>query len=189
VPVCFAISGNALYVAIDEKPKRRPVTALKRLRNIAENPAVAVIVDRYAEDWARLGWVMLRGRAEVLREARNTGMRRRCCAPATRNSRHADCRLSRHRGAHRAGDELGQSHSRRRPKLKRERRRFPRTGSRRRLDVAWRLAMASRVSTTSDADPCYRLVCGAAGAARRNFCEPPCVLAPFIFPRLRHRHR
>ena len=66
VPVCFAISGNALYVAIDEKPKRRPVTALKRLRNIAENPAVAVIVDRYAEDWARLGWVMLRGRADIL---------------------------------------------------------------------------------------------------------------------------
>ena len=68
VPVCFAISGDALYITIDEKPKRRPVAALKRLRNIAENPAVAVIVDRYAEDWARLGWVMLRGRAEVLRE-------------------------------------------------------------------------------------------------------------------------
>ncbi len=68
MPVCFAISGDALYITIDEKPKRRPVTALKRLRNIADNPAVAVIVDRYEEDWARLGWVMLRGRAEVLRE-------------------------------------------------------------------------------------------------------------------------
>ena len=68
MPVCFAISGEALYITIDEKPKRRPVTALKRLRNIADNPAVAVIVDRYAEDWARLGWVMLRGRAEVLRD-------------------------------------------------------------------------------------------------------------------------
>ena len=53
---------------IDEKPKRGPVTALKRLRNIAENPAVAVIVDRYEEDWARLGWVMLRGHAEILHE-------------------------------------------------------------------------------------------------------------------------
>ena len=68
IPVCFAISGDALYITIDEKPKRRPVTALKRLRNIADNPAVAVIVDRYEEDWARLGWVMLRGRAEVLRD-------------------------------------------------------------------------------------------------------------------------
>jgi PPOX class probable F420-dependent enzyme len=68
VPVCFAISGHALYVTIDEKPKRGPATALKRLRNIAENPAVAVIVDRYDEDWARLGWVMLRGHAEILHE-------------------------------------------------------------------------------------------------------------------------
>src|SRR5262245_39539433 len=68
VPVCFAISEHALYVTIDEKPKRGPVTALKRLRNIAENPAVAVLVDRYEEDWARLGWVMLRGHAEVLTE-------------------------------------------------------------------------------------------------------------------------
>jgi PPOX class probable F420-dependent enzyme len=68
VPVCFAIAGDTLYITIDEKPKRRPVNALKRLRNIAENPAVSVLVDRYEEDWARLGWVMLRGRAEVLRE-------------------------------------------------------------------------------------------------------------------------
>jgi PPOX class probable F420-dependent enzyme len=68
VPVCFAVAGGTLYITIDEKPKRRPASALKRLRNIAENPAVAVVVDRYHEDWARLGWVMLRGRAEILRE-------------------------------------------------------------------------------------------------------------------------
>jgi PPOX class probable F420-dependent enzyme len=68
VPVCFAVSADTLYITIDEKPKRRPPTALKRLKNIAENPAVAVVVDRYDEDWTRLGWVMLRGRAEILRE-------------------------------------------------------------------------------------------------------------------------
>jgi PPOX class probable F420-dependent enzyme len=68
VPVCFAISEHTLYVTIDEKPKRRPGTALKRLLNIAENPAVAVVVDRYDEDWTRLGWVMLRGHAEILNE-------------------------------------------------------------------------------------------------------------------------
>jgi PPOX class probable F420-dependent enzyme len=66
VPVCFVVSGGTLYITIDEKPKRG--TTLKRLQNIAENPAVAVIVDRYDEDWARLGWVMLRGRAEILSE-------------------------------------------------------------------------------------------------------------------------
>ncbi len=64
VPVCFAISEPTLYVTIDEKPKTK-FTALKRLRNIAENPAVALVVDRYDEDWALLGWVMLRGRAEI----------------------------------------------------------------------------------------------------------------------------
>src|SRR5262245_52875623 len=68
VPVCFAISEQTLYVTIDEKPKRGSALALKRLRNIAENPSVALVVDRYDEDWARLGWVMLRGRAEILSE-------------------------------------------------------------------------------------------------------------------------
>jgi PPOX class probable F420-dependent enzyme len=66
VPVCFAMHADTLYITIDEKPKRRPAAALKRLRNIAENPAVALVVDRYDEDWSRLGWVMLRGSAEVL---------------------------------------------------------------------------------------------------------------------------
>jgi len=66
VPVCFVISESNLFITIDEKPKRHPGVALKRLRNIAENPAVAVVVDRYDEDWALLGWVMLRGHAEVL---------------------------------------------------------------------------------------------------------------------------
>jgi PPOX class probable F420-dependent enzyme len=66
VPVCFAVAGDRLYITIDEKPKRRPAAMLKRVRNIAENPAVAVVVDRYDEDWARLGWVLLHGRAEIL---------------------------------------------------------------------------------------------------------------------------
>ncbi|HTO44395.1 MAG TPA: TIGR03668 family PPOX class F420-dependent oxidoreductase [Burkholderiales bacterium] len=66
VPVCFAISECTLYITIDEKPKRHPGAELKRLRNIRENPAVAVVIDRYDEDWTLLGWVMLRGQAEVL---------------------------------------------------------------------------------------------------------------------------
>ena len=65
VPVCFAVSGNAVYITIDQKPKGDP-RALKRLRNIADNPQAALVADRYDEDWTRLGWVMLRGRAEIL---------------------------------------------------------------------------------------------------------------------------
>ena len=65
VPVCFSIEAASLYITVDEKPKRQDVP-LKRLRNIAENPAVAVTVDRWDEDWNRLAWIMLRGRADIL---------------------------------------------------------------------------------------------------------------------------
>ena len=67
VPVCFVVSEGALYVTIDQKPKGDP-RALKRLKNIIENPVAAFVGDRYDEEWARLGWVMLRGPAEILPE-------------------------------------------------------------------------------------------------------------------------
>ena len=70
VPVCFAVSESTLYITLDEKPKRQSATSLKRMTNIVENPAVAVIVDRYDDDWALLGWVMLRGHADVLIDGR-----------------------------------------------------------------------------------------------------------------------
>jgi len=65
IPVCFCLLDGAIYITVDEKPKRtdRP---LKRIRNILENSAVALTVDRWDEDWSRLAWVMLRGRAEIL---------------------------------------------------------------------------------------------------------------------------
>jgi PPOX class probable F420-dependent enzyme len=66
VPVCFAIAQATLYVTIDEKPKRAAVRPLKRLRNMLDNPSVAFVADRYHEDWSQLGWVMLRGHAEIL---------------------------------------------------------------------------------------------------------------------------
>jgi PPOX class probable F420-dependent enzyme len=65
IPVCYAIEAETLYITVDEKPKRRD-RPLKRLRNIRENPQVAFIADRWDEDWSRLGWVMLRGQAEIL---------------------------------------------------------------------------------------------------------------------------
>ena len=68
VPVCFAISDGTLYSTIDAKPKRSTALPLKRLRNITVNPSVAFVADHYDEDWSRLGWIMLRGRAEILAE-------------------------------------------------------------------------------------------------------------------------
>ncbi|HEX2151154.1 MAG TPA: TIGR03668 family PPOX class F420-dependent oxidoreductase, partial [Stellaceae bacterium] len=65
VPVCYAVTEETVYITIDEKPKRRDVP-LKRMRNILENPHFSFVVDRWDEDWTRLGWVMLRGAAEIL---------------------------------------------------------------------------------------------------------------------------
>ena len=65
VPVCFVIGEGDVYITIDHKPKG-DVRTLKRLRNITENPVAAFVADRWDEDWTRLGWVMLRGPAEIL---------------------------------------------------------------------------------------------------------------------------
>jgi PPOX class probable F420-dependent enzyme len=64
VPICFALDGDVLYSAVDEKPKRSK--RLKRLENIHHHPEVAVLVDHYEEDWTRLWWVRLDGTATVL---------------------------------------------------------------------------------------------------------------------------
>lgn len=69
VPVCFALSPRGVYVPLDEKPKDVPPERLKRVRNIIENPSVALVADRYAEDWEQLAFVMVRGRAELLEPA------------------------------------------------------------------------------------------------------------------------
>ena len=66
VPICYALRGDTVYFTIDEKPKKRPGARLKRLANLQENPSAALVVDRYDEDWSRLGWVMVRGRADIL---------------------------------------------------------------------------------------------------------------------------
>jgi PPOX class probable F420-dependent enzyme len=66
VPVCFVHAPGAIHVALDEKPKDVPATHLKRVRNILENPSVALVADRYAEDWSVLAFVMVRGKAGLL---------------------------------------------------------------------------------------------------------------------------
>jgi PPOX class probable F420-dependent enzyme len=81
VPVCFALVGDELYVSIDEKPKRSAPMQLRRLRNIAENPQVAVVADMYDDDdWTRLGFVLVHGRARVL----NVGEEHRLALAALR---------------------------------------------------------------------------------------------------------
>jgi PPOX class probable F420-dependent enzyme len=66
VPICYAVSNNTVYFTIDQKPKRSMDKPLKRIRNLQQNPHVALVVDRYDEDWTRLGWVMVQGEAALL---------------------------------------------------------------------------------------------------------------------------
>lgn len=66
VPVCYAVDGGVLYTPVDEKPKRGDPAELRRLRNLAAWPAVCLTVDRYDEDWSRLAWVQVRGRASLV---------------------------------------------------------------------------------------------------------------------------
>ena len=71
VPVCFALVGERLYWAVDAKPKH--TRNLRRLRNIADNPRVSLVVDEWDEDWRRLRWVMVEGTAvEVTDPAERT---------------------------------------------------------------------------------------------------------------------
>jgi PPOX class probable F420-dependent enzyme len=64
VPVVFALVGDTLYTGVDAKPKRS--RTLRRIENARERPDVTVLVDHYEEDWTRLWWARLRGRARVL---------------------------------------------------------------------------------------------------------------------------
>src|SRR5689334_3935902 len=64
VPVWFVVQRDTLYTAVDEKPKR--TRRLKRLENIEANPQVEVLIDHYEDDWSKLWWVRLRGRARVV---------------------------------------------------------------------------------------------------------------------------
>ncbi len=64
VPIAFALAGDTLYSAVDAKPKRS--RTLRRIENARRTPEVTVLVDHYDEDWSRLWWVRLRGRARVL---------------------------------------------------------------------------------------------------------------------------
>lgn len=66
VPLCFACHRNSIYSVADEKPKKVPVSRLRRLRHIAENPQVALLVDHYEEDWSRLSYILVEGRAREL---------------------------------------------------------------------------------------------------------------------------
>ena len=66
VPVCYAVGEAALYIALDAKPKRVGWQHLKRVRNLLVNPQVALVIDRYRDDWQHLAYLLIRGTAALL---------------------------------------------------------------------------------------------------------------------------
>jgi PPOX class probable F420-dependent enzyme len=69
VPLCFWFDDEAsFYFVVDEKPKRVAGKGIKRMRNIAANAQVALVVDHYEEDWSALAYVLIHGAASVVED-------------------------------------------------------------------------------------------------------------------------
>ncbi|REF01210.1 TIGR03668 family PPOX class F420-dependent oxidoreductase [Thermomonospora umbrina] len=71
VAAVFALDDDVIHMAVDHKPKRS--RDLRRLRNIAANPAVSVLADHYEDDWTRLWWVRADGDARVTADPSEVG--------------------------------------------------------------------------------------------------------------------
>jgi PPOX class probable F420-dependent enzyme len=73
VPICFVVGADAatgqarLYSPLDDKPKRSDDPHdLARVRDVLVLPQASLLVDRWSEDWDRLGWLRLETTAELL---------------------------------------------------------------------------------------------------------------------------
>lgn len=70
VPVCFVLAPGdtpVVYTPLDDKPKDiDDVRELARVRDILARPSVALLVHRWSENWAELGWLRVTGRAALL---------------------------------------------------------------------------------------------------------------------------
>jgi PPOX class probable F420-dependent enzyme len=66
VPVVFVFDGEKYYIPIDEKTKITKPGKLRRIKNIEVNPAVALLIDEYNEDWKKLLFIMVQGKAAIL---------------------------------------------------------------------------------------------------------------------------
>jgi PPOX class probable F420-dependent enzyme len=65
LPVTYALVGDSVVSAVDDKPKRAPGAELARVRWLRARPQAALTVDHYDDDWSRLAWVQVLGRVEI----------------------------------------------------------------------------------------------------------------------------
>ncbi|HEX4204581.1 MAG TPA: TIGR03668 family PPOX class F420-dependent oxidoreductase [Ktedonobacteraceae bacterium] len=66
IPVCYAFDGTRFYIALDEKPKRVAGSKLRRVHNIETRHEASLLVDQYDDDWSRLGYVLVHGKADLI---------------------------------------------------------------------------------------------------------------------------
>jgi PPOX class probable F420-dependent enzyme len=65
VPVVFVFDGKHFFIPIDQKRKTAKPEKLKRIKNVQDNPNAALLIDNYSEDWTRLAFVMIQGKASI----------------------------------------------------------------------------------------------------------------------------
>ena len=68
IPFCYAFDGIHFYFVVDEKPKRQTGRPLKRIRNLLENPRVALVIDDYSDNWSELAYVLVTGTAAIVED-------------------------------------------------------------------------------------------------------------------------
>jgi PPOX class probable F420-dependent enzyme len=66
LPICFVFDGKEFFSPIDEKPKRTAPRKLRRVKNILENPQVSLVIDHYDEDWSKLEYILVAGKARIV---------------------------------------------------------------------------------------------------------------------------
>ena len=68
VPVVFVFHKNSFFIPIDEKTKTVNPKKLKRVKNIEKNPNVTILIDKYQDDWKKLFFLMIHGKAKMIDE-------------------------------------------------------------------------------------------------------------------------
>ncbi len=66
IPVVFVYDNDYYFTPIDQKTKRCKPENLKRIKNIQQNPNVALLIDEYNEDWRKLYFIMIQGKASMI---------------------------------------------------------------------------------------------------------------------------
>ncbi len=66
VPVVFVFHENSFFIPLDEKVKTVNARKLKRVKNIEKNPNVTLLIDKYQNDWKKIFFLMIHGKATVI---------------------------------------------------------------------------------------------------------------------------